>query len=116
MRAHVRLHLRNTWHTRTHTQPCIVCALVSLGHSADPAPSSPQCRLVHADLSEYNILYHKGELYIIDVSQSVEHDHPHALEFLRSDCLNITDFFGKRGVPTMTSKVRTACLVLMCDM
>ena len=60
---------------------------------------------MHADLSEYNILYHKGQLYIIDVSQSVEHDHPHAMDFLRSDCLNITDFFGKRGVPTMTSKV-----------
>ena len=27
--------------------------------------------------------------YIIDVSQSVEHDHPHALEFLRKDCTNI---------------------------
>jgi len=81
-----------------------------------------QCRLVHGDLSEYNILYalplccghpphtlgthcacracrvvrlcaccacsplqryYKGELYFIDVSQSVEHDHPHALDFLR---------------------------------
>ena len=27
--------------------------------------------------------YYKGELYFIDVSQSVEHDHPHALDFLR---------------------------------
>ena len=27
---------------------------------------------------------------MIDVSQSVEHDHPHALEFLRKDCTNIT--------------------------
>jgi RIO kinase 1 len=35
---------------------------------------------------------------VIDVSQSVEHDHPHALEFLRKDCSNITDFFGKKGV------------------
>jgi RIO kinase 1 len=40
-------------------------------------------KLVHGDFSDYNILYHKGKLYIIDVSQSVEHDHPHALEFLR---------------------------------
>ncbi|KAL0966865.1 hypothetical protein UPYG_G00301140 [Umbra pygmaea] len=59
-------------------------------------------RLVHSDLSEFNILYNNGEAYIIDVSQSVEHDHPHALEFLRKDCTNINDFFLKRGVAAMT--------------
>jgi len=63
-----------------------------------------QCRLVHADLSEYNILYYKGELYFIDVSQSVEHDHPHALDFLRTDCNNISLWFSKREVPAMTTR------------
>ncbi|PIO61717.1 RIO1 family protein, partial [Teladorsagia circumcincta] len=43
------------------------------------------CKLVHADLSEYNTLVLDDRLFIIDVSQSVEHDHPHALDFLRSD-------------------------------
>lgn len=43
-------------------------------------------------------------MYIIDVSQSVEHDHPHALEFLRKDCTNITDFFKKNGVCVLTVK------------
>ncbi|EFX72127.1 hypothetical protein DAPPUDRAFT_111070 [Daphnia pulex] len=62
------------------------------------------CRLVHADLSEFNMLYHEGKAYIIDVSQSVEHDHPHALEFLRKDCTNITDFFKRNGVCVMTVK------------
>ncbi|KAI0209867.1 Serine/threonine-protein kinase RIO1 [Lamellibrachia satsuma] len=62
------------------------------------------CKLVHADLSEYNMLYHEGKLYLIDVSQSVEHDHPHALEFLRTDCTNITDYFGRKGVCGMTMK------------
>ncbi|XP_069669068.1 serine/threonine-protein kinase RIO1 isoform X2 [Periplaneta americana] len=62
------------------------------------------CKLVHADLSEFNILYHSGQLYIIDVSQSVENDHPHALEFLRKDCTNISDFFRKKNVATMTVK------------
>ncbi|CAL8277772.1 unnamed protein product [Lota lota] len=61
-----------------------------------------EARLVHADLSEFNILYNNGDAVIIDVSQSVEHDHPHALEFLRKDCSNINDFFLKRGVAVMT--------------
>lgn len=34
--------------------------------------------------------YHDGGVYVIDVSQSVEHDHPCALEFLRKDCTNVT--------------------------
>lgn len=62
------------------------------------------CKLVHADLSEFNMLYFEGKVFIIDVSQSVEHDHPHALEFLRKDCTNITDFFKKNSVCTMTVK------------
>ncbi|KAI9443085.1 RIO1-domain-containing protein [Lactarius indigo] len=57
-----------------------------------------QCKLVHADLSEYNILYHDNHLYIIDVSQSVEHDHPSAFDFLRNDIKNVEDFFSKMGV------------------
>ncbi|KAI8642633.1 RIO1 family-domain-containing protein [Parasitella parasitica] len=60
------------------------------------------CKLVHADLSEYNILYHSRKLYIIDVSQSVEHDHPHASEFLRKDISNVTDYFSKKGVQVMS--------------
>eukprot|EP00245_Coleochaete_scutata_P005255 TRINITY_DN1867_c0_g1_i1.p1 TRINITY_DN1867_c0_g1~~TRINITY_DN1867_c0_g1_i1.p1 ORF type:complete len:721 (-),score=201.39 TRINITY_DN1867_c0_g1_i1:39-2201(-) len=59
------------------------------------------CCLVHGDLSEYNILYYDGHLYIIDVSQSVDLDHPRALEFLRADCLHVTDFFKKNRVATM---------------
>ncbi|PGH12119.1 Atypical/RIO/RIO1 protein kinase [Polytolypa hystricis UAMH7299] len=64
-----------------------------------------ECRLVHADLSEYNILYHKRKLYIIDVSQSVEHDHPRSLEFLRMDTKNVTDFFRRKGVPTFSERI-----------
>ena len=62
------------------------------------------CRLVHADLSEYNILYHKEKLYIIDVSQSVEHDHPRSLEFLRMDIKNVSDFFRRKGVDTLSEQ------------
>lgn len=63
-----------------------------------------QCKLVHGDLSEYNLLYHAGKAYIIDVSQSVEHDHPHALEFLRKDLHNVTEFFKKKNVNVLTVK------------
>ena len=62
------------------------------------------CRLVHADLSEYNILYHKEKLYIIDVSQSVEPDHPRSLEFLRMDIKNVGDFFRRKGVETLSDR------------
>ena len=63
-----------------------------------------RCRLVHADLSEYNILYHQDKLWIIDVSQSVEHDHPRSLEFLRMDIKNISEFFRRKGVDTLSEK------------
>lgn len=56
------------------------------------------CKLVHADLSEYNLLVHDEHLYVIDVSQSVEHDHPSAYDFLRNDIRNVEEFFARRGV------------------
>lgn len=51
-------------------------------------------KLIHGDLSEYNIMMFKGEPYIIDVSQSITVDHPNAHYFLRRDILNLTRFFG----------------------
>jgi RIO kinase 1 len=62
------------------------------------------CRLVHADLSEYNILYHDGKPFVIDVSQSVEHDHSHSLEFLRKDVKNVSDFFRSRNVEALSER------------
>ncbi|EFP12083.1 CRE-RIOK-1 protein [Caenorhabditis remanei] len=61
-----------------------------------------ECKLVHADLSEFNMLVHDGKLWIIDVSQSVEQDHPHALEFLRMDCNNVNKFFRELGVKVLS--------------
>jgi serine/threonine-protein kinase RIO1 len=75
------------------------------------------CRLVHADLSEYNILYSDGRLAIIDVSQvrggalprgvcaaadtcspqSVDLDHPRCFDFLREDLTHVNDFFSRKG-------------------
>jgi RIO kinase 1 len=62
-----------------------------------------KCRLVHGDLSEYNLLWHRNQIYVIDVSQSVETDHPSALDFLRKDASNVNDYFKKVGrLPVMT--------------
>lgn len=57
-----------------------------------------RCRLVHADLSEYNSIVHNDKLYIIDVSQSVEPEHPMALDFLRMDIRNVNDFFSRKKI------------------
>lgn len=61
-----------------------------------------ECKLVHADLSEFNLILLDDEIYIIDVSQSVEHDHVMALEFLRKDCTNVNEYFRKREVATLS--------------
>ena len=60
-----------------------------------------RCRLVHGDCSEYNLLWHNSQVYVIDVSQSVETDHPAALDFLRNDIRNVTDYFKKQSVCVM---------------
>ena len=58
-----------------------------------------RCRLVHADLSEYNLLWHPRthQFYVIDVSQAVELEHPNAIQFLKQDIMNVTRFFGGGG-------------------
>jgi RIO kinase 1 len=62
------------------------------------------CRLIHADLSEYNLLYGDDKLWMIDVSQSLEHDHPHALDFLRRDIVCANMYFKKNKVKTFSVK------------
>ncbi|KAI5160249.1 RIO kinase 1 [Nematocida ausubeli] len=59
--------------------------------------------LVHADLSEYNMLYWRDTVYIIDVSQSVERDHPNANEFLRMDIRNVNNYFSRLGAEVKDS-------------
>ena len=57
-------------------------------------------KLVHADLSEYNILYNEinEEYFIIDVSQAVLTDHPKSSKFLLRDLNNINQYFTGLGV------------------
>lgn len=63
-----------------------------------------EANLVHADLSEYNILWHDGKCWLIDVAQAVEPGHPSALEFLMRDCGNISTFFTRKGVSGVKTK------------
>lgn len=58
------------------------------------------CCLVHADLSEYNILVRDGKAVFIDVGQAVEHDNVNSTVFLRNDITVITKFFKNMGVKT----------------
>ncbi len=55
-----------------------------------------ECKLVHGDLSEYNMLLEGSQVVVIDVSQSVGTDHPRSLEFLKRDCLNVNNFFIRK--------------------
>jgi RIO kinase 1 len=52
-----------------------------------------QAKLVHADLSEYNILYWKERPWFIDVGQAVLTSHPMALNFLFRDLQNVIYLF-----------------------
>ncbi len=53
--------------------------------------------LVHGDLSEYNIVYHKGSAYFIDVSQALPVKHPKAKELIERDIRNMVKFFNRKG-------------------
>lgn len=52
--------------------------------------------LVHADVSEYNVLVKNGIPYLIDFGQAVVLKHPKADAFLERDIINITYYFNKR--------------------
>jgi len=55
------------------------------------------CDLVHADLSEYNILWHDGRPWVIDAGQAVITRHPSAQEFLVRDVTRLTQWVGRQG-------------------
>ena len=52
--------------------------------------------LVHADMSEYNILMKEGVPYIIDFGQAVVLGHPNAELFLKRDVKNILYYFSRK--------------------
>ncbi|WP_254766095.1 serine/threonine-protein kinase Rio1 [Salinilacihabitans rarus] len=54
--------------------------------------------LVHGDLSEYNVVFHDGQLVVIDLGQAVTVHHPNSREFLERDCRNVAAFFSRQGL------------------
>ena len=62
------------------------------------------CKLVHSDFSEYNLLYYNKEIYVIDLAQAVEENHPNADFFLKRDIHNMNEFFTKNSLDTLTDQ------------
>lgn len=55
-------------------------------------------RIVHADLSEYNIIVHRKKAYFIDLAQGVPVEHAMAGYFLERDAVNICRFFSRNEI------------------
>ncbi len=58
-------------------------------------------RLVHGDLSEYNILYQDGQAVVIDCGQAMTIDFYNANDLLKRDIRNINRFFRLRGATVL---------------
>ena len=63
-----------------------------------------KAKLVHSDLSEYNIMSLNGKPIIFDMSQSVSIEHPRAAKLLRRDLGKLNRYFKKQGVKVTNSK------------
>jgi RIO kinase 1 len=53
-----------------------------------------KARLIHADLSAFNILYHEDKIYFIDFGQAVLADHPNARKYFDRDMDNVLGYFS----------------------
>jgi RIO kinase 1 len=57
-----------------------------------------KAKLVHADLSEYNIFKTDLGIMMFDFGSAVDIQHPNSKQFLLRDVMNINRFFEKRGI------------------
>ena len=60
--------------------------------------------LVHADLSEYNVMIWGGEPVLFDVSQAVPLEHPMADQLLRRDLENLYRYFKKLNMKVLSAE------------
>jgi len=63
-----------------------------------------KAKLVHGDLSEYNIMIWKNKPVLFDVSQAVLLEHPMAGQLLNRDIENLNRYFKRLGVEVPSSK------------
>jgi len=64
-----------------------------------------KAKLVHGDLSEYNILVVDDAPVLIDLGQAMLVKHPRAVELMDRDCANMARFWSRRGVDTSVEEV-----------
>ena len=64
-----------------------------------------KAKIVHGDLSEYNIMMWKGKPVVFDVSQSVAIQHPLADFMLKRDIANVNRFFRRQNVGTSRRRI-----------
>jgi RIO kinase 1 len=60
-----------------------------------------KAKLVHADLSEYNIFKFRKKIILFDFASAVSVLHSLSNDFLKRDINNINTFFSKRGIRTL---------------
>jgi RIO kinase 2 len=60
--------------------------------------------VIHADLSEYNVMHDGSRVYLIDWPQWASTDHPNARELLGRDMENVTRYFNRRYHLEVTSR------------
>lgn len=61
-----------------------------------------KAKLVHGDLSEYNIMMWKSTPVLFDVSQAVPLEHPMANQLLRRDIENLNRYFKRLDVQVLS--------------
>jgi len=62
-----------------------------------------KAKLVHADLSEYNIFKTDGGIMLFDFGSAIDIQHPNSHQFLLRDVLNINRFFERRGIEVLNT-------------
>jgi RIO kinase 1 len=63
-------------------------------------------KTVHADLSEYNIIFFKNKIYFIDMGQSVSTKYERAKMFLDRDLKNLIKFFNALGIKKELEEIK----------